>query len=73
MNFIFFVDVVIYRESMEFEKEIGLLMWDTFLDDIILYVFLFLLLFSVVRMLEICRYSCFFFIILNLNLELDIK
>lgn len=55
MNFIFFVDVVIYRESMEFEKEIGLLMWDTFLDDIILYVFLFLLLFSVVRMLEICR------------------
>lgn len=64
MNFIFFVDVVIYRESMEFEKEIGLLMWDTFLDDIILYVFLFLLLFSVVRMLEICRYSCLFVFLL---------
>lgn len=73
MNFISFVDVVIHRESMEFEKETGLSMWDTLPDDIILHVFSFLSPFSVVRMSETCRYSCFFFIILNPNLELDTK
>lgn len=60
MNFISFVDVVIHRESMEFEKETGLSMWDTLPDDIILHVFSFLSPFSVVRMSETCRYSCLF-------------
>lgn len=61
MNFISFVDVVIHRESMEFEKETGLSMWDTLPDDIILHVFSFLSPFSVVRMSETCRYSCLVF------------
>lgn len=60
VNFISFVDVIIHRESMEFEKETRLSMWDTLPDDIILHIFSFLSPFSVVRMSETCRYSSVF-------------